>query len=344
MTAKRLGLPLTALLTAVAAMPTSALANDSQAALGLSGLMFEQNKAIAMESEDLYLSTEQVRVTYSYRNTSDEPITILVAFPLPDVPLPGADLDWVESAFPDWGVISMITKVDDKPVQLMRIDVPKADGKDVSARLSALGWPVLYWQDEGFAERLAGLSADDKSELLGEGLLATDGLSDGSVRPAWTVSTAFVRTQTFPPGKVVKVEHSYMPMVGGMVGSGLDRSARGETMTGPDGYTARYCVDDAFLAGYDRRRYKADGEVNDLLLPVEAWLTYALAPGANWQGPINRFRLTVEKLNPQTLVSLCMDGIKKVSPTRFEVVKTDFEPERDIEVLFVELTQAEGGR
>lgn len=75
-----------------------------------------------------------------------------------------------------------------------------------------------------------------------------------------------------------------MPMYGGMVGSGLDRSARGETMAGPDGYAARYCVDDAFLASYDRRRYLTDGKVNDLLLPVEAWLTYALAPGANWKG------------------------------------------------------------
>lgn len=44
-------------------------------------------------------------------------------------------------------VINMATKVDDKPIQLMRIDVPKVDGKDVSARLSALGRPVMYWKD-----------------------------------------------------------------------------------------------------------------------------------------------------------------------------------------------------
>lgn len=344
MTAKRPRVAFTALLAAVAVLPTPATANDSQAARGLTGLMFEQNEAIAMESEDLYLSTEQVRVTYAYRNTSDRPVTILVAFPLPDVPLPGADPDWVESAFPDWGQINMTTKVDGQPASLLRIDVPKVGGKDVSARLSALGWPVLHWQDKGFAARLARLSADDKSELVGEGLLTTDGLADGSVRPAWRVSTAFVRTQTFPPGKMVTVEHAYVPMTGGMVGSGLDRSARDETMAGPEGYAARYCVDDAFLAGYDRRRYRADGAVNDLVLPVEAWLAYALAPGANWKGPIKRFRLTIDKRDPKALVSLCMDGIRKVSPTRFEVVKTDFEPSRDIEVLFVNLTQAEGGR
>ncbi len=319
-------------------------ANDSQAAIGLTGLMFEQNDAIAMESEDLYLSAEQVRVTYSYRNTSDKPVTMLVAFPLPDVPLPGTDIAWVESAFPDWDLIGMTTRVDGKEAQLMRLDAPKVGGKDVSARLSALGWPVLYWQDESFAALLAGLSADDKSELVSEGLLTTDGMSDGAVRPAWTVSTAFVRTQTFPPGKVVKVEHAYAPMTGGTVSSALDRSTRADSMDGPEGYRARYCVDDAFVAGYDRRRYRPDGETDDLLFPVETWLSYALAPGANWKGPIKRFRLTVDKANPQSLVSLCMDGIRKVSPTRFEVVKTDYEPDRDIDVLFVEMIPAEGGQ
>lgn len=321
-----------------------AQANDTQAALGLGGLIFERSDQIAMESEDLYLSHDKVRVRYTYRNLTDTPVTILVAFPLPDVPVEGRDLEWIESAYPDWDAIGMTTRVDGKQVQLLRIDVPKLGGKDISARLKELGWPVRYWQDEGFQTRLAALSADDKSELVGEGLLSADQLTGHELRPLWTVSTAFVRTQTFPPGKVVTVEHAYEPMIGGTVTSALDRDAREESMAGPDGYEARYCVDGPFLRGYDRRRYTADGGLNEAVMPVETWLSYVLATGANWKGPIKRFKLTVDKPGPQVLVSLCMDGLTRVSPTRFEVVKTDFEPTRDIDILMVELVSAEGGR
>lgn len=329
----------------LAALPASAAqANDTQAALGLGGLIFERNDQIAMESEDLYLSHDKVRVRYTYRNLTDKPVTILVAFPLPDVPVEGRDPEWIESAYPDWDTIGMNTSVDGKQVQLMRVDIPKLGGKDISARLKELGWPVRFWQDDDFPARLSALSADDKSELVDEGLLSADRLTGHELRPLWTVSTAFVRTQTFPPGKVVTVEHAYEPMIGGTVTSALDRDVREDSMAESDGYAARYCVDTPFLRGYDRRRYTADGGLNDAVMPVETWLSYLLATGANWKGPIKRFKLTIDKPGPQVLVSLCMDGLTRVSPTRFEVVKTDFEPTRDIDILMVELVSAERGR
>ncbi len=336
----RSALAAAALSAGLAGLP--AQANDTQAALGLGGLIFERSDQIAMESEDLYLAHDKVRVRYTYRNLTDKPVTILVAFPLPDVPVEGRDPEWIESAYPDWDAIGMTTKVDGKQVELMRIDIPKLGGKDISARLKELGWPVRYWQDEGFQTRLAALSADDKSELVGEGLLSADQLTGHELRPLWTVSSAFVRTQTFPPGKAVTVEHAYEPMIGGTVASALDRDVREESMAGPEGYAARYCVDPPFLRGYDRRRYTPDGALNETVMPVETWLSYVLATGANWKGPIKRFRLTVDKPGPQVLVSLCMDGLVKVSPTRFEVVKTDFEPSRDIDILMVELVSIDG--
>lgn len=51
-----------------------------------------------------------------------------------------------------------------------------------------------------------------------------------------------------------------------------------------------------------------------------------MAIGANWKGPVKRFKLTVNKPGPQVLVSLCMDGLTKVSPNLFDVDKTDFAP------------------
>lgn len=336
----RSALVATGLVTAMFA-PT-AHANDTQAALGLGGLIFERNEQIVMESEDLYLAHDKVRVRYTYRNLSDKPVTILVAFPLPDVPVDGRDLEWIESAYPDWNAMAMTTKVDGRQVELMRIDVPKLADKDISARLKELGWPVRYWEDETFPLALSALSADDKSQLVGEGLVSADQLTGHELRPLWTVSTAFVRTQTFPPGREVTVEHAYAPMIGGTVTSALDRDAREESMAGPEGYMARYCVDEPFLRAYDRRRYTPDGGLIDAVMPVETWLSYVLATGANWKGPIKHFKLTVDKPAPQVLVSLCMDGLTQVSPTRFELVKTDFEPKQNIEILMVELVATEG--
>jgi hypothetical protein len=334
-------------LTALAALMLplgAASANDTEANISLGGLIFEMNDQISMDSEDLFLSLEQVRVRYTYTNHSDAPITVLVAFPLPAVPLEGRDYDWIEAAYPDWGDIGMVTKVDGKAVGLMRIDIAKVAGVDVDKRLKELGWPARHWKDPGFLARINALPEDEKYALTGEGLLAMDEDEPGRVRPFWSVETSFVRTQTFPPGVPITVEHSYTPMQGGSVGGGLDRGAR-ESTFGPDSdYVNRYCVDEAFLRGYDRKRYLPSGEPNDLYFPVENWIGYTLSPGANWRGPIGRFRLTVDKGYADRLVSLCMDGLKKISPTRFEVIKTNYEPVRDLDVLFVFLTPTEGGQ
>ena len=333
---------LIAVAAALAAAPT--LANDTEANVAMGGLIFEKNEQISMDAEDLFLSLDQVRVRYTYTNHSSVPITLLVAFPLPAVPLEGRDPEWIETSFPDWDDIGMETRVDGEAVGLLRLDIAKVGGVDIDKRLKELGWPALHWKDPDFAARLNALSADRKGEFLVEGLLFEDEYTPGKVRPAWSVETSFVRTQTFPPGVAVTVEHRYTPMQGGSVASALDREIRGEAFD-PDGeYVTRYCVDEGFVRGYDRKRYRADGSVNETVLPRENWIGYSLSPGANWRGPIKRFRLTVDKGYPDRLVSLCIDGLKKVSPTRFEVIKTNYEPDRDLEVLFVALIPAEGGQ
>lgn len=330
--------------TALALCLAPAKANDTEANIAMGGLIFEQNDQISMDSEDLYLSLDKVRVRYTYTNHSDRPITLLVAFPLPDVPLEDRDPEWIEAAYPDWDGIDMQTLVDGKPAGLMRIDIAKVNGVEVDKRLKALGWPALFWKDPGFADRLRALSADDKSALVAEGLLTTEYVTEGEVRPAWTVSTSFVRTQTFPPGVPITVEHSYTPIQGGTVASALDRDIRGETLDPESEYVTRFCVDQAFVRGYDRKRYLPSGQTDERVFPVENWIGYKLSPGANWKGPIGRFRLTVDKGYPDRLVSLCMDGLTKVSPTRFEVIKTNYEPDRDLDLLFVLFTPTEGGQ
>ena len=319
-----------------------AAANDSAAALGIGGLIFETNDAVSMESEELYLSDEQVRVRYTYRNTSDKSVELLVAFPLPAVPLPGADRDWIEASYRDWNLFRMETLVEGKPVPLTRIDIPRVAGRDISERLNALDWPVVHWTSLELTDWLAKLSADNKSAFIAEGLLTNEGMGENQVRPAWSVETSFVRMQTFAPDKTVTVQHSYTPELGGTATTMLDSPDRAKAINDVDGDLARFCIEQDFLTAYDRKRNLPNGQSNENLMTVESWLSYVLKTGANWKGPIKRFHLIVEKKYPDTLVSLCMPGIKRTAPNRFEVVKTDFEPDRDIDILFARTFPMEG--
>ena len=64
----------------------AASANDSVATLGAGGLVFTKTEAIAMEQEDLFISEDNIRVAYVFRNTSKKDINTRVAFPVPEFP------------------------------------------------------------------------------------------------------------------------------------------------------------------------------------------------------------------------------------------------------------------
>src|SRR5580693_5710025 len=78
-------------IVSLALCSAAASANDSTAELGTGGLDFVQNENVEMRSEQLFVSTEQVRVTYHFFNKSEQPVTNLVAFPLPDITIADQD-------------------------------------------------------------------------------------------------------------------------------------------------------------------------------------------------------------------------------------------------------------
>ena len=75
------------LLLAALALAAPALANDSVAVTAAGGLVLVPNDAIDMVSEDLYLSRQEVRVRYVFRNRTRAPVRVTVAFPMPDYDL-----------------------------------------------------------------------------------------------------------------------------------------------------------------------------------------------------------------------------------------------------------------
>ena len=61
-----------------------------------------------------------------------------------------------------------------------------------------------------------------------------------------------------------------------------------------------------------------------------------LVTGANWAAPIRDFQMTIDKGQPNALVSFCGTGVKKTGPTTFAVHYTNFTPTSDVAVLLLE--------
>lgn len=310
------------ILLAAVALAAPALANDSTAEHAAGGLVLTRSAAIDMVSEDLFVSADEVRVRYVFRNRSRRDVRTIVAFPMPDRDL--AEAHFSDVAYPQ----DFRTAVDGRPVTMAVERGARLGGTDRTAALAKFG---LRPDAEG--EALDALPAAQRDALVKLGLADIDEYDGGRgwekhLVPAWTVKETWHWEQIFPAGRDLVVEHRYTPGTGGSVGTalaipGFRASPEGRRMI------ADYCIDAAFLAGVDRLARRAGSTV------PEQRIGYVLTTGANWRSPIGRFRLVVDKGAAQNLVSFCGEGVRKISPTQFETVRTNWRPDQDLKVLIV---------
>jgi len=311
-----------------------ALANDSTAELSVGGLVFTKNADISMESEELTIATDQVSVRYVFLNQSQNPVTVTVAFPLPDIDLADAENYAIPTTDPV-NFVGFQTKIDGKPVTFTMNQRGVLGEKDVSPAIKAAGLPVLPIGSQ--QNKIAELSKDAKAKLIDQGLLSpagTDPKGNPLYAGSWTVKTSAVRQQTFPPGKPVTVEHRYRASMGVSFDTILRKGLRENTAMSEEvkRYRAAYCVGDDLLRGIDRIAGEAEGNTAGLR---ERRISYILKTGANWSGPIKDFRLVIDKGKPDRLVSFCLDNVRKISPTAFEVRMKDYTPDRDLKILLI---------
>lgn len=325
-----------ALALALAGLSLPVHANDTTAVLTTGGLQFVTNGDIAMESEDLYISKEEIRVTYRFRNNAEEDLDILVAFPMPDI-VPNHFSPVAYPMGPADNLFEFETTFEGEPVEVELHEYAYAAGVDRTKLVRQLGLPIVPFSEEA---RLAtdALDEDDKARLLHLGMLIPDEFDAGEgwekhYWPNWTYRATYTWEATFPAGETVTVEHRYKPSVGGTVGVAF-LSEPYEDYDPATEYREKYCTDDAFIAAV-RKTLKSPDEPWSAPF-FESWISYILTTGGNWAGGIENFRLVVDKGSPDNLVSFCGENVKKIGPTTFEMVKTDYWPEDELNILILE--------
>lgn len=320
------------LVSLLAAGPANA--NDTTANLAAGGLVFAKTDAVEMLSEDLFVSADRVTVRYEFRNRSDAPVTTTVAFPMPDIRIEpyGGDVS-IPTDDPD-NPLGFETTIDGDRVPMALEQKAFVDGVEVTAAMVALGLPLAP-QSDAARSALDALPAESKARVVAKGIAIEDSYDAGKgwehhLAPNWTLRATYHWEQTFPPGQIVVVEHSYQPSVGGSVGTILGQEWADEADIVD--MRQRYCIEDNFLRAVERRtRQSAPGSIAF----QERWLDYILVTGANWAKPIGTFRLIVDKGAPENLVSFCATGVEKIGPTTFRVEKRDYVPEEDLRVLIL---------
>jgi Domain of unknown function (DUF4424) len=323
-------------LAIAAATAIPALANDSTAELSTGGLIFVHNENVEMTSEDLAISAKEVSVRYRFFNKSEKDVTVLVAFPMPDITVEGPDQNISVPADDPVNFLAFATAVNDKPVTTQVEQRVIAAGLDRTQVLRTLGIPLAP-QLASTNEALDRLPADKWDELLRIGLAEIEEYDTGQgtkkhLAARWTLQTTYYWEQTFPARAETAIEHRYKPSVGGSVQTSLG-SPDAPKEPWYDEYKEKYCFDFEFLAAVERARKAANSKLGGPF--SEERIDYILKTGANWSGPIKQFRLVVDKGAPDNLVSFCGGDVKKTGETQLEMLKADYTPDGNLAVLIL---------
>lgn len=309
-------------------------ANDSMAELSAGGLIYVRTDAVAMESEDLFISPREVTVDYVFRNRGDADVESVVAFPMPDIEgNPHTNIALPQDAGDNF--LGFAATIDGKPVEPTLDQRAIAAGIDVTDELRTAGIPLFPFGGAVEAA-VAALPQATRDDWVARGILTIDtydvgqGMTDHYM-PFWTLKSAYWWRMSFPAGQAVRVFHRYAPSVGGAAGLSFIEEGR------PGGeihreYQKKYCMDASFDRAVQKLIQRAGGDYPPY---SESWISYVLLTGQNWATTIETFRVTVDKGDPAALVSFCGEGVRKTGPTTFEMSAENFYPSRDLHILLL---------
>jgi hypothetical protein len=317
-----------------AALP--AIANDSSAEPTTGGLIFVRNENVEMQSEDLRISAKEIDVRYRFFNKSDKPVTVLVAFPMPEIKVDEQDQVIAVPTEDPLNFLAFTTTVNGQPVDTKVEQRVLSAGLDRTELLRSLGLPLAPHL-ASTNEALDRLPQDKWEQLLRLGIVEIEEYDAGQgmkkhLAARWGLQTTFYWEQTFAAKAETVIEHRYKPSVGATVQTSLGLpDILKEAWY--DEYKFKYCMDQQFLAAIERARASAKSQAGAPF--AEERIEYILKTAANWSGPIKEFRLVVDKGEPDNLLSFCGEDIKKIGDTQFEVKKADFLPDGNLAILIL---------
>jgi hypothetical protein len=312
----------TAALLGVGLLAGSVRANDSASELDAGGLVLRREPGIALVSEDLTIRLDRIDVSYVFRNQVDEPRTVRIAFPLP--PIDGRELSFSALKLPQpdsANFVGFTVTVDGRPVEPELEERAYVGEREVTDLLRRHGLPLNPLRFSEIDAARARIGKADWAALVKAGLFPEE---EEMTEGLWRSEAKFHWLQTFPPGKEIRIAHSYAPV------SGFHLLDPKEASRAP--YRATYCLDDAGLTAIRRLHEKAPdagGHLRAFVVP------YIVTTARNWAAPIGRFTLTVDKGSPEAVVSFCRTGIRKTGPATFRWEARDYVPDHDLRVLIV---------
>jgi hypothetical protein len=290
------------------------------------------------------------------RNDTGQPVTLRVAFPMPEVPSDtpagmttksGAhNVAMRPPTHPDFLHFRVRTNGHEiRPEVEIKALLP--DGRDIAPALQAIGGPMLLLQPGIFPspeDKPLDPSVRQKLQALGalEPLEGADGF-----RLPWSVRITFYWMQTFAPGVTV-VEHSYRPVIGSRFIVIEDNGKIGGS-AGEDPVRA-FCIDAAtaqsIRAAEHRLKETRRPAGADAPLLTGYTLGYILQTARNWRGGvIGTFHLTLEggsiivegnTMGKVSVTSLCTGlPLRRTGPQRFEATVRDYAPKEDLRILYI---------
>jgi len=311
----------------------STRANDTLVTLGAGGLVPSKSSTVLMESEKLHISLHRVSVDYVFRNSSNQDIDAVVAFPLPE--LDGATLEVSPVEFPSKDATNFMSfklTVDGKPVSpKTEIRAFKKD-QEITEQLKSLGLPVSVL-DTRMRAALAKLSKMQLTQLEQDNWIVNEepdagGKASARYWPWWQTRIQFYWTQHFPANSTVRVSHTYVPVVGG---SYID----------DDGshIAQRYCGTATILKQIQERKARVDQQQQPGLTLWWRSVQYILTTANNWAGPIKHFHLEIDSDARDDILMTCMPNLQPTSPTRYELDIPDFHPDSNLNLVILQPRQ-----
>lgn len=301
----------------------SSYANDSAAAIGVSGLQLKDEKRVVIEEEKLMIKADLVTVDYTFRNLSDEKVSTIVAFPIaPFSPAPSSNshLENYDQNF------SFKVWVGGEKITTAKQFRSFIGNDDITSLLSKARIP------------------HDGNEIINDGQydssIIDQLLSIGAVRSGafgdqfkniyyaeWENHVTYYWEQEFPPNAIVKVRHEYKPVIGFQYVENTDNFEK-EHKDSCINAEAKKAISESLLKV----------KKGDFLGFQAEWVNYILTTAKNWQLPIRDFELIIEKSNPKQIASICWEGkIEQLSDVRLRAHKKDFVPDKELKIYFYNL-------